>query len=67
MKLTDLIKHEENIMFYNNVGELYSCITKLLDDEKFRLKISNAGFELAKKHTYEQRVKKLIQFYGVII
>ena len=59
-------KHEENVMFYNNVGELYDCVTKLLNDENLRLKISNAGFELAKKHTYTKRAEKLIEFYEVI-
>ena len=59
-------KHEENVMFYNNIGELYNCITKLLDDENLRLKISNAGFKLAKKHTYTKRAEKLIEFYEVI-
>ena len=37
----------------------------ILNDENLRLKISNAGFELAKKHTYTKRVEKLIEFYEV--
>jgi|TARA_B110000908_G_scaffold44512_1_gene54196 hypothetical protein len=59
-------KHEENVLFYSNIGELYGCINKLLNDEEFRLKIATSGFELAKKHTYTKRVEKLIEFYEVI-
>jgi len=56
-------RHRENVMFYNNIGELYNCIDELLNDENLRLKIAIAGYELAKKHSYTKRVEKLIQFY----
>lgn len=60
-------KDRVNVMFYNNINELESCVDELLNNKELQDNIGKAGFELAKKHTYEQRVKKLIQFYGVII
>jgi len=59
-------KHKENVMFYTNMGELYSCIDELLNNEALRLKIASAGYELAKQHTYTKRVEKLIQFYRAV-
>jgi glycosyltransferase involved in cell wall biosynthesis len=46
----------------DNPEDLVGGIKKLLSDEKFAEKISSRAFEDAKKYTWEERVKNIIDF-----
>ena len=45
------------------MDELEGKITKVLEDEGYRETVELGALELAKKHTYEERVKTLLGLY----
>lgn len=55
----------ENCVFYRDFDELIDRIDYLRNNPIMVETISNAGFELAKKHTYRERVKKLLEYIKV--
>ena len=50
----------KNCVFYDSVPSLDSSLRLLAKNETLRTNISNNGLELAKRHTYDERVKYLI-------
>ena len=51
-------EHEVNCLMYNNQEELISLINKIKNEDLSE--ISSRGYELSKKHTYDERVEFLI-------
>ena len=59
-------KHLENcILFHKDLSaeEFISIINKVLSDDEYRKGIEKNGLELAKKHTYKERVKTIIELW----
>jgi hypothetical protein len=55
-------KDGENCMIYNNYNELIDKINILLKNEDILKSVSEKGYELSIKHTYDERAKLLIDF-----
>lgn len=53
--------HGENCMMYNDLNGLVVSIRTLLDDPSLLSKISEAGYILAKNHTYDKRAEELLK------
>lgn len=53
-------RHGENCMMYSTVPELLDSVKVLLEDDGLRETIEANGYELAKKHTFIQRAKDII-------
>lgn len=53
--------HGENCMMYRDVTELVVSIKNLLDDPSLLSNISEAGYTLAKNHTYDKRAEQLLK------
>ena len=52
-----------NCLMYNNMEEMQEKIRLMMNDDM--QEISLAGLSLSRKHTYEQRVKQLLEALGV--
>jgi len=57
----------ENCLMYKDVDDMCSKLDMCYDDPKLVSSISKKGFELAKKHTYDVRAKKLINIYESLL
>ena len=55
-------KDGENCLMYKNTGELFDKLDFCLNSSNKLFEISKNGLLLAKKHTYEARFKKLLNF-----
>jgi hypothetical protein len=53
-----------NVMLYRNMDEMVRKIQSLLSDEHLMMSMANNGLELSKKHTYTERVKKILEIYS---
>lgn len=53
----------KNCMMYKNVKELSEKLNICREDKPRILEIAAAGYELAKKHTYDERAKKIISLF----
>jgi len=53
----------ENCLMYKDVDDMCSKLDNCQKNPKLVSSISKKGFELAKKHTYDVRAKKLIDIY----
>tara|TARA_R100001443_G_scaffold112408_1_gene125947 strand:+ start:1725 stop:2561 length:837 start_codon:yes stop_codon:yes gene_type:complete len=55
-------KHDVNCLMYKNQEELISLIDRVKNDDV--TEISNRGYELSKRHTYDERVKFLLENFS---
>jgi len=53
----------ENCLMYKDIDDMCSKLDMCYNDPKLVSSISKKGLELAKKHTYDVRAKKLINIY----
>lgn len=60
-------KDSENCMIYNNYNELKDKIDILLKNDNILKSISEKGYELSFKHTYDERAKLLIDFLKGVV
>lgn len=55
-------KDMENSILYSNGQDLMKKLEVVFNDDEIRKKISDEGYKLSKRHTYEQRVKHLMDW-----
>jgi len=55
--------HGENVAMYTDLENMVQCIESLIQNNELREKIAINGLELAKKHTYLERCRLLVQIY----
>lgn len=55
-----------NVMMYNTKDEMLNKIKTLLSNEDLMRSMAKSGYELSKKHTYDERVKQILNLYSNI-
>ena len=50
----------ENCLIYNSIDDMLDKIGETLKDDEKRIRIANAGLQLARKHTYKERAKQIL-------
>jgi len=53
----------ENCLIYNSIDDMLNKIGETLKDDEKRIRIANAGLQLARKHTYKERAKQILTLY----
>jgi spore maturation protein CgeB len=60
-QITEFFKDKQNMVWFEDVGEIPELVKHYLNNEKERDRVSNNAYEIVlKNHTYKNRINKMI-------